>query len=107
MTEEAEALLHASKGTNKALKSLLTMTLIFIVSLIEWGAVNAVVDGFEDGYFWVAIFMDSASLTVNCIFLGLYTKLHLQTAQVFAVIPFLFMIFFSTTFSPGELRYCL
>jgi hypothetical protein len=112
MSEEAEALLHASKSTNKALKSLLTLTLILIVSLVEWGVVNAVVNGFEDRYFWVAILMDSASLTFPFIFFGLYTKLPFQAVQIFASLPFLFMIFFSTTFSPGagveglkELRY--
>lgn len=112
MTEEAEALLHSSKATNKALKSFLTLTLILIVSLVEWGIVNAVVDGFEDRYFWVAILMDSASLTFPFIFFGLYTKLPFQAVQIFSSLPFLFMIFFSTTFSPGsgveglkELRY--
>jgi hypothetical protein len=102
MSEEAEALLHSSKTTNKALKSMLTLTLILIVSLVEWGIVNAVVDGFEDRYFWVAILMDSASLTFPFIFFGLYTKLPFQAVQIFSSLPFLFMIFFSTTFSPGS-----
>jgi hypothetical protein len=34
MSEEAEALLHSSNTTNKALKSMLTLTLILIVSLV-------------------------------------------------------------------------
>jgi tetrahydromethanopterin S-methyltransferase subunit D len=51
MGEEAEALLHSSKTTNKALKCLLTMTLFLIISFIEWGCVNGVIDGFEDGQF--------------------------------------------------------
>jgi hypothetical protein len=112
MSEEAEALLHASKTMNKALKSLLTLTLILIVSLIEWGVINAVVNGFGEVKFWVAILMDSASLTFPFIFFGLYTKLPFQAAQIFSSMMFLFMIFFSTTFSPGsgvagvkELRY--
>ena len=102
MSEEAEALVHSSKSTNKALKSLLTLTIILIVSLVEWGIVNAVVSGFEDRYFWVAILMDSASLTFPFIFFGLYTKLPFQAVQIFSSLPFLFMIFFSTTFSPGS-----
>jgi hypothetical protein len=116
MSEEAEALLHSSKSTNKALNSILTLTLILIVSLVEWGVVssvvNAVVDGFEDRKFWVGILMDSVSLTFPFIVFGLYTKLPFQAAQIFSSLPFLFMIFFSTTFSPGsgveglrELRY--
>jgi hypothetical protein len=45
--------------------------------------------------------MDSASLTFPFICLGLYTKLSFQAVCVLAGMPFLFMIFFSTTFSPG------
>jgi hypothetical protein len=112
VSEEAEALLHASKSLNKALKTLLTLSLIFILSVIEWGLVNAVVGGFEDVKFWVAILLDSASLTFPFIFFGLYTKLSFQAVQIFGSMPFLFLIFFSTTFSPGsgvtglkELRY--
>jgi hypothetical protein len=112
VSEEAEALLHASKSLNKALKTLLALSLIFIVSVIEWGLVNAVVGGFEDVKFWVAMLFDSASLTFPFIFFGLYTKLPFQSADIFASMPFLFLIFFSTTFSPGsgvaglkELRY--
>ena len=44
MSEEAEALMHASKSMNKALKRILTLTLILVVSLVEWGVVNAVVN---------------------------------------------------------------
>jgi hypothetical protein len=112
VSEEAEALLHASKSMNKALKSLLTLLILIVVSLIEWGMVNAVVDGFAGFQFWVAILMDSASLTFPFIFFGLYTKLPFQAVEIFAIMPFLLMIFFSTTFSPGsgvaglkELRY--
>ena len=112
MSEEAEALLHASKGMNKALKSILTLVLILVVSIIEWGIVNGVIDGFEEVKFWLAILCDSASLTFPFIFFGLYTKLPFHAAQIFSSMPFLLMIFFSTTFSPGsgvaglkELRY--
>jgi hypothetical protein len=112
VSEEAEALLHASKSMNKALKTLLTLSLIIVVSLIEWGMVTAVVGGFGDVKFWVAMLVDSASLTFPFIFFGLYTKLPFQAVQIFSSLPFLFMIFFSTTFSPGsgvaglkELRY--
>lgn len=112
MSEEAEALLHASKGMNKALKSVLTLFMILIVSLIEWGIINGVIDGFENAKYWLAILCDSASLTFPFIFFGLYTKLPFHAVQIFASMPFLTMIFFSTTFSPGsgvagfkELRY--
>jgi hypothetical protein len=102
MREEAEALLHMSVGLNNALKSLLTFALIVVVSLIEWGVVNAVVDGFEGGKYWWGMLTDSASLTFPFIFFGIYTLLPFQAVQIFASLPFLFMIFFSTTFSPGS-----
>merc|ERR1740133_71186 len=44
---------------------------------------------------------DSASLTLPFICFGLYSQLPLQIVQILASLPFLFMIFFSTTFSPG------
>jgi hypothetical protein len=56
--------------------------------------------------------MDSASLTFPFICLGLYTSLPFQAVGILAGMPFMFMIFFSTTLSPGagidglkELRY--
>lgn len=88
------------------------MFMILIVSLIEWGIINGVIDGFENAKYWLAILCDSASLTFPFIFFGLYTKLPFHAVQIFASMPFLTMIFFSTTFSPGsgvagfkELRY--
>jgi hypothetical protein len=65
MSEEAEALLHASKGMNKLLKSVLTMTLIFLISWLEYGMVNAVIDGLDEIDFWVAMMFDSGSMTVS------------------------------------------
>ena len=112
MFEEAEALMHASKGMNKALKLCLTLTVVLTISVIEFGCVNAVIDGFSSVKFWVAMIMDSGSLTFPLLAMGLYTKLPFQTAQILGSLPFLLMIFFSTTFSPGagipvlkELRY--
>ena len=65
-----------------------------------------------DAKYFVHMLFDSASLTFPFICVGLYTELPLQIVQIIASMPFLFMIFFSTTFSPGagveavkELRY--
>eukprot|EP00934_Nitzschia_sp_Nitz4_P006797 Nitzschia sp. Nitz4//scaffold210_size37948//23099//24669//NITZ4_007691-RA/size37948-snap-gene-0.54-mRNA-1//1//CDS//3329541933//6787//frame0 len=102
MTEEAEALIHASKKMNKFMMSLLTLSLILVVSLIEWGTVNAVVGGFEDMKFLLAIVTDSSSLTVPFIFFGIYSKLPFHLVEILSTLPFLFMLFFSTTFSPGS-----
>ena len=44
---------------------------------------------------------DSASLELPFICFGLYSSLPLQVVQILASFPFLLMIFFSTTFSPG------
>jgi len=112
MLEEAEALMHASATLNKNLKAILTIVLLLVISLIEFGLVNAVIEGLEEWKFWVGIFFDSFSVTVPLVFFGIYTKLPFQTADILGSMPFLLMIFLSTTFSPGagvpvlkELRY--
>jgi hypothetical protein len=112
MSEEAEALLHSSKGMNKILKTLLTLTLILVISLIEWGCINACSPGFEDFDYWIGFLFDSASNTLFLICLGVFTKMPFQAVQILGSLPFLLMIFLSTTFSPGagvpvikELRY--
>lgn len=102
MNEEAEALVHSSKGMNKFLKTALTLTLILILALLEYGFVNAVIDGFGAFKFFAAMLFDNASLTFPLIALGIYTKLPFQAVQILGSFPFLFMIFFSTTFSPGS-----
>jgi hypothetical protein len=112
MSEEAEALMHASKSLNKTLKTALTLALLLIISLVQFGITTAVINGLESSSFWVAMLMDSASVTFPFLCFGLYSLLPIQTAQIFSLFPFLLMIFFSTTFSPGsgvaglkELRY--
>jgi len=101
MSEETEALLHASKNTNKFLKTLLALTLFVLLSALQFGMTNAVIDGYSSVTFWIAMMMDTGSLLVPFILCGLYTHLPLQPAQIMSRLPFLFMIFFSTTFSPG------
>eukprot|EP00934_Nitzschia_sp_Nitz4_P003054 Nitzschia sp. Nitz4//scaffold250_size28497//13872//15478//NITZ4_008125-RA/size28497-processed-gene-0.18-mRNA-1//-1//CDS//3329544216//3044//frame0 len=101
MTEEAEALVHASRKKTKLLMSLLTLFLILAVTVIEWVAVNIVVDGFEDVRFLLAMLMDSFSMTIPFVYLGIYSKFPFTLVQIFSTLPFLFMLFFSTTFSPG------
>lgn len=101
MEEEAEALLHSSKTMNRALKSLLTAFLILIISIAEFGIVNAVISGLSSIKFWVGMFTDSVSMTFPLICLGIYTRMDFQSVQIFGTLPFLLMIFLSTTFSPG------
>jgi hypothetical protein len=102
MVEESEALLHSSKFTNNGLKSFIAVFILLVISLIDWGIVNAVVDGFENRKFWVAILMDSFSMTIPFVYLGLYTNLPFETVDMVGLLPFLFMMFFSTTFCPGS-----
>ncbi|KAL7553391.1 hypothetical protein ACHAWF_016668 [Thalassiosira exigua] len=85
MTEEAEALLHSSKSMNKLLKSSLTLFLLVAATCVQFGCQAAVIK----------------TITTPEIFV-----------EIYGAMPFLFMIFFSTTFSPGagvpglkELRY--
>jgi hypothetical protein len=63
--------------------------------------VNVVINGFEHRKFWVMILMDSVSMTFPYLVCGLYTKLPHTAVEIFASMPFLFMIFLSGTFSPS------
>ncbi|KAL7575703.1 hypothetical protein ACA910_011519 [Epithemia clementina (nom. ined.)] len=102
MEEESEALMHSSKEMNRALKSLLTASLVLIISFAQYGVVNAVIDGLSSFEFWVGMFTDSVSLTFPLICLGIYTHMDSQSVRILGTLPFLLMTFLSTTFSPGS-----
>jgi hypothetical protein len=102
LAEEAEALVHSSKAMNNLLKTLLATLLILCISALEYGMINAVVTGLESPHFLVAIFFDVCSTTLPFVVFGLYTTFPHQLCQNLANLPFLFMLLFSTTFSPGE-----
>jgi hypothetical protein len=112
MSEESEALLHSSKGANKILKSLVTLALVFVISLLEWGCIKACGSGLDNVELWLGLLFDSISMTFTMMCLGIFSKLPFQSVQILGSLPFLLMIFLSTTFSPGagvpvvkELRY--
>lgn len=112
MEEEAEALLHSSKSMNKMLKTSLTLVLLLIISSIQFACMHAVIGTMSTFDFFIGVLFDNLSLLVAMVCLGLYTNLPDQAVQIFGSMPFLLMIFFSTTFSPGagvkgvkELRY--
>ena len=112
VSEESEALLHKSNGLNKAMKEVLAISLVFVISLIEWGCVNAVSEGLARYNYWIMMFFDIFSLVFPMISISIYTKLPQQPSFFLGSLPFLLVIFFSTTFSPGsgvaivkELRY--
>jgi len=103
VTEEADALMHASVQTMMHLKSVVTLILLIVINVITFGCLIACLDtaATNDAGMWVSMLFDSASLTLPFI-CWLYSKLPLQIVQILASLPFLFMIFFSTTFSPGS-----
>jgi ABC-type lipoprotein export system ATPase subunit len=112
MIEEAEALLHSSKGTNKALKSCLTLALLLLVTCVQFGCQCAVITTISTAEIFVGILFDNFMGTISLVLLGLYTNLTFEKIQILGSMPFLMMVFFSTTFSPGagvkglkELRY--
>lgn len=99
--EEAEALMHSSTQTNLALKTCVALLLITTISIASFGILNACIHTLRSVEYWMFMLFDSASLELPFLFLGLYSRLPLQTVQILAGMPFLLMIFFSTTFSPG------
>eukprot|EP00579_Thalassiosira_antarctica_P023218 CAMPEP_0201987892 /NCGR_PEP_ID=MMETSP0904-20121228/92033_1 /ASSEMBLY_ACC=CAM_ASM_000553 /TAXON_ID=420261 /ORGANISM="Thalassiosira antarctica, Strain CCMP982" /LENGTH=502 /DNA_ID=CAMNT_0048542017 /DNA_START=17 /DNA_END=1525 /DNA_ORIENTATION=+ len=112
MVEEAEALLHSSKAMNKFLKTGLTLGILFVVGCIQFTCQVAVIGTLTSVKLFFGILFDLLSLLVSMILFGLFTDLPDQAVQILGAMPFLLMIFFSTTFSPGagvnglkELRY--
>merc|ERR1712195_349465 len=103
VTEEADALMHASVQTMMHLKSVVTLILLIVINVITFGCLIACLDtkATNDAGMWVSMLFDSASLTLPFICFGLSSQLPLQIVQILASLPFLFMIFFSTTFSPA------
>lgn len=103
VSEEADALMHCSTQTMLALKSCVTLLLLLVISVASFGCLVGCLDTevINDVGMWVSMLFDSASLTLPFICFGLYSKLPLQVVQILSSLPFLFMIFFSTTFSPG------
>jgi len=102
MNEEAEALLHSSKEMNKTLKTMLTFVNMFVICCVYFGCLNLVIDTLSDFKYFVAIFFDFASLTMPFVAIAIYTNFSLEIVQVAGSLPFLLMIFFSTTFSPSS-----
>jgi energy-coupling factor transporter ATP-binding protein EcfA2 len=110
--EEVDALVHGSKHMSKTLKTLLAILIIIVLSLMQFTVVSTVMDGMSSVNFWVAMLFDNISLIAPFICLGLYTRMSVEAVRVICSLPFMLMILFSSTFSPGsgvagfrELRY--
>jgi hypothetical protein len=102
MLEEAEALLHCSKLMNKNLKTCVTLFVLFLISTVQFACLEAVIGTLTTAQIYVGILFDNLSLLVGLVLFGLYTNLPDQAVQILGAMPFLLMIFFSTTFSPGS-----
>jgi len=102
MLEEAEALLHSSKVMNKNLKTCLTLSMLVAITAIQFACLDAVIGTMTTAPFFVGILFDILSLLIGMVLFGLYSDLPDQAVQILGAVPFLFMIFFSTTFSPGS-----
>ena len=104
MIEEAEALVHSSKTMNKILKSSLVAIFIIAISSIQFGIIQIVYSGNALGGvdIFFGVLFDNVSIMITFALLGLFTNLNFQAIQILAAFPFLLMIFFSTTFSPGS-----
>jgi hypothetical protein len=102
MVEEAEALMHSSVRANQILKTCLTTFLLIIISIAAFGTLNLVIDSrMSEAKYFVGMLFDSFSLTIAFMTFGIFTNLPFEAVQIIASMPFLLMIFFSTTFSPG------
>ena len=101
MMEEADALLHSSASMNKNLKTGLIFGMILAVTALTYGVMQACIGTLSGGGIFLAMLMDNVSSALGFILLGNYSGLPMAVVQVIAGLPFLLMIFLSTTFSPG------
>jgi len=99
--EEGDAIMHSSVNQNKLMKTGLSLLLTLIIDVVYFGCINLVTDTLSDPKFFVGIVFDIAALTFPMIFIGIYTNLTFEAVQILGGLPFLSMIFFSTTFAPG------
>jgi hypothetical protein len=106
LVEEAEALMHSSIATNKLLKTILTLFLLLMITIIQFGCQEAVFGvmtraEFTRIVFFFGIFFDNVSSLIALIYLGLYTEMPDQRVQILGQVPYLLGIFFSASYSPG------
>ena len=101
MLEETEALFHSSPTQNQVLKTAMTASVMVLISICEYGAINLVTNGLSGTRFFVGMLCESFALSFPYVLLGIYTRQSFATVQMIAGLPFLLLIFFSTTYSPG------
>jgi len=101
MLEESEALLHSSQSMNKFLKSCVIVALMLVISIVQYYCIDAVIGTLSGTKYMVGIIFDTFSIMNPIVLLGLYTNLTDEEVQMFGSVPYLMMVFFSTTFSPS------
>ena len=109
--------MHSSMAMNRLLKTILTLFLLLMITIIQFGCQEAVFGvmtraEFTRTEFFFGILFDNVFQLIALICLGLYTEMPNQRVQILGQVPFLLSIFFSTSYSPGagkkgvkELRY--
>mmetsp|Transcript_2398 Transcript_2398/g.4439 ORF Transcript_2398/g.4439 Transcript_2398/m.4439 type:complete len:637 (-) Transcript_2398:86-1996(-) len=102
MKEEAEALLHSSKTMNKNLKLCLAILVVFTAGVLQYVSQVIVIGTMNDFKYFIGVLFDSFSIYISMIILGLFTDLPEQDCHLYGPLPYLFMLFFSSTFSPGS-----
>ena len=102
MVEEADALFHSSKAINKFLKTGLTLFILVTIECIQFTCQVAVIGALISVELFFGILFDILSTVVAMILFGLFTNLPDQVVQILGAMPFLLIIFFSTTFSPRD-----
>ena len=102
MDEEAEALMHSSRNLNRNLRLVLALLLLLVLSVVEFGVLNVVTNGLSGWDIFVGIFTDGLSLCLPMLCAFLFTQSTVEVGQMIGYIPFLSMVFFSTTFSLGS-----
>lgn len=101
VTEEAQALVHASRSTNIQLKIIQTVVMSFFVCVISWGVLVAVVDDVKNWKVLVGFYFDHLAVVLPYFCFALHTNMNPQNVELVASLYILFVIFFSSSFSPG------
>jgi len=77
------------------------MVVLLGVAAIQFWVIDLVLGTLTSPEFFFGMAFDFFSYLIPLTLLGLYTSLTMEETLVVGLVPFLLMIFFSTTFSPG------
>ena len=111
--EESHAFLHTSKALNRFWKTTVVLALMIAASTAEFVVANQVVSGLSSPRIWLAMLLDSWTLRLPSLYLGIYSRMDFDSVQSIKAIPTVLMTLFSATYRPpgagvsgvSELRY--